>query len=561
MKKARCTLFFLLFFPVFLSIAHNAHAQAGEAPPMFVTPTKTQAYADGEDTVQVDISLFQYRCKLLPEQSISASNPDYNLSFNPDTCFRFFAGTYDIEPYLNDGKVTVHYSVVGNADITPASGVRPEGGHASFTVSSKVPGSAVIEMKATSSDGYTKVSAPVTIQFREKEKTPPQENKFNDVDTNHENYSAIEYVRTEGYVKGYDDGTFRPEKTINRVEFTKIIIESRFKEDDIEKCIEKNPNAIKGFSDIPKTQWFAPYVCMAKVNKIITGYPDGTFKPGQDIAFTEAAKMIVTAFGYQYKTDPTWYKPFVERLEEMTAIPVSINELAQKITRGEMAEIIYRLKAVVKSKPSRTYDELSTLAAGMIAFPIEEKFVSVVFPQEFKVRLGKNFIVEHLSKPAEYPLMVRFEAEIIHAGDAIPVKIYLKPKDSVELKDLQALFKVSETLTASASFGSGEIATTMHESKNVGTLMTKQSISAKRFIAPWGSVASNDIVAYRILLGDHSRVFDEALVEFVNVWPQEAIPDTLSNSFVAALLRKNDARTVRYGLLDTMMKNIEFKLP
>ncbi|MFA4891550.1 MAG: hypothetical protein WC604_04380, partial [Candidatus Gracilibacteria bacterium] len=56
--------------------------------------------------------------------------------------------------------------------------------------------------------------------------------------------------------------------------------------------------------------------------------------------------------------DP-WYKNYVTVLSENGAIPTSISGFGANLTRGEMAEIIYRLEADVKDKPSSTYTLLS----------------------------------------------------------------------------------------------------------------------------------------------------------------------------------------------------------
>src|SRR3989338_4055668 len=49
---------------------------------------------------------------------------------------------------------------------------------------------------------------------------------FPDVPTNHPNREAIEYVQAQKIVGGYPDGTYQPNKTINRAEFAKILEES-----------------------------------------------------------------------------------------------------------------------------------------------------------------------------------------------------------------------------------------------------------------------------------------------------------------------------------------------
>lgn len=48
---------------------------------------------------------------------------------------------------------------------------------------------------------------------------------FSDVAENHENSTAISYFRQMGYVGGYEDGTFRPANLVSRAEFLKVLLE------------------------------------------------------------------------------------------------------------------------------------------------------------------------------------------------------------------------------------------------------------------------------------------------------------------------------------------------
>lgn len=165
---------------------------------------------------------------------------------------------------------------------------------------------------------------------------------FSDVPEGHEYYDAIEYVKAEGIVVGYEDGTYRPGQLINRAEFTKIIMAALYPSIGGGAC----------FPDV-KQEWFAKFICFAKDKGVVSGYPDGQFKPAQNISFVEAAKIIVNSFAFETKAGGDWYRPFVTALEERFAIPMAIDRLDKKITRGEMAEIIYRLRAKITNRESR----------------------------------------------------------------------------------------------------------------------------------------------------------------------------------------------------------------
>lgn len=182
---------------------------------------------------------------------------------------------------------------------------------------------------------------------------------FEDVPANHANANAIAYLKAEGIVSGYADGTFKPEATINRAEFTKILMGTR---DDSSKMCKIAP-----FPDIDQSAWYAKDVHAARCDGLVGGYPDGTFQPANSINFAEAAKILAKAFGLEASsTVPAcetggcpWYRDSVLMLEMHAAIPMSISSFDQNITRGEMAEMIWRLRTDTNDLPSKTYDDLS----------------------------------------------------------------------------------------------------------------------------------------------------------------------------------------------------------
>lgn len=189
---------------------------------------------------------------------------------------------------------------------------------------------------------------------------------FPDVPLAHPSYDAVEYLAANAIVGGYPDGTFRPEQKINRAEFTKIVIGARFSPLDIAGCLPSIPPALLFtrsliFPDVARHQWFAKYVCKAKVSGMVGGYPDGTFRPPVNINFAEAAKILASSFSPSLvKTQAAaWYEPFVRFLEQRRAIPQSIQSLDQILTRGEMAEMTFRLHADRRDLPSPAYDELA----------------------------------------------------------------------------------------------------------------------------------------------------------------------------------------------------------
>ena len=46
---------------------------------------------------------------------------------------------------------------------------------------------------------------------------------FSDVPPDHDAYEAVEFLKTQNIIGGYPDGTFKPDRTVNRAEAAKII--------------------------------------------------------------------------------------------------------------------------------------------------------------------------------------------------------------------------------------------------------------------------------------------------------------------------------------------------
>lgn len=191
---------------------------------------------------------------------------------------------------------------------------------------------------------------------------PAASAEFKDLKADHPNAEAVNYVQAQKIVKGYEDGTYKPDAAINRAEFTKIVLLAYFNEDEVKKCTI----VPKSLSDVPASEWFAPYICFAHKNKIIKGYEDGTFRPNQKIAFTEAAKIIsntriVKELGTitEEPQSKPWFRVYIGALEEGKAIPTSIQKFGQEVTRGEMAEMIFRIRTKNTDKKSQTFDQLA----------------------------------------------------------------------------------------------------------------------------------------------------------------------------------------------------------
>lgn len=181
----------------------------------------------------------------------------------------------------------------------------------------------------------------------------PFEPAFKDVNVGDNHYIAIKFLKDRHIIDGYEDGTFQPEREINRAEALKIILGT------ISRPAQKTATtAPRKFADVPADAWYATFVTKGLENGIISGYPDGLFHPEQTIKKIESLKMVLLEENHElpvaiteppYSDTPVdeWFTPYAQVskdrglfLENRSAGAL---EPANSLNRGDFAELIYRL--------------------------------------------------------------------------------------------------------------------------------------------------------------------------------------------------------------------------
>ena len=106
-------------------------------------------------------------------------------------------------------------------------------------------------------------------------------NAYTDVSADKWYNNPISTMSRLGIIKGYPDGTFRPNDPITRAEFAAIA--ARFDEHKAAK--------LASFTDI-YGHWAVSEISLAYENGWIKGYNDGTFRPNRNITRAEAMALI-----------------------------------------------------------------------------------------------------------------------------------------------------------------------------------------------------------------------------------------------------------------------------
>lgn len=200
----------------------------------------------------------------------------------------------------------------------------------------------------------TVTSKAPSVAASEKKQPPPD---FPDVPSDHRHYEAIMQLASEGVINGFPDGSFKPDQKVNRAEFVKMVLTAF----DYELIEKKTPS----FKDSSPSDWHYPYIETARFHEMIKGYTNRFVKPAQSIIKAEGLKIVLSSLslraersnlsGLPFTDVPSseWFAPYVQ-----TALDAGVDlnlignnpnrfEPSHEMTRGEVAELIVQ---VMKSR-------------------------------------------------------------------------------------------------------------------------------------------------------------------------------------------------------------------
>lgn len=194
---------------------------------------------------------------------------------------------------------------------------------------------------------------------------------------------------------GTEHSTFEPNATLTRAMLSAIIVRFADKVYGTKLTLPEDYN--RSFTDVKEGKWYTDYVYVAKVNGIVEGYADGSFRPNKAVTREEAVLMIsrmifnskITGNSAVYFINDAPEEPFkdeskitipnaklyTDALVRMGVLNGDANGYfnpKEKITRAETAKIISVLSEI-KAVDTKVIDsdlaELSYEAEENIAKP------------------------------------------------------------------------------------------------------------------------------------------------------------------------------------------------
>lgn len=111
---------------------------------------------------------------------------------------------------------------------------------------------------------------------------------FKDVPANYWAKSYIEALASQNIIAGFPDGTFKPNDPVTRAQFATIITKA------LTPPVKRS--AIQ-FKDVNSNFWAYSAIQSAYQSQFVSGYPDGTFKPQQQIPRVQALVALANGLG------------------------------------------------------------------------------------------------------------------------------------------------------------------------------------------------------------------------------------------------------------------------
>ncbi|WP_188590898.1 fibronectin type III domain-containing protein [Paenibacillus silvae] len=174
--------------------------------------------------------------------------------------------------------------------------------------------------------------------------------KFEDIDRSFAK-EAILALFEKGIVKGVSDKRFEPERQVTRVEFASMLVRA------LE--LQESSDTKLTFEDVQRTAWYAPELSAAVLNGVVHGFSDKEFRPFDMVTREQAAKMISNAAYDQVPTAEVnfkdrnliapWAKPEVAALaveKVITGYPDETFKPKRDLTRAECSVLIYRALSI-----------------------------------------------------------------------------------------------------------------------------------------------------------------------------------------------------------------------
>jgi len=159
----------------------------------------------------------------------------------------------------------------------------------------------------------------------------------------------IDGLVSRGFVSGFPDGSFKPDAPLSRAQYAAILAKA------FDLPAKRSPLS---FVDVPQSHWAASAIQKATQMGFISGFPDGSFRPDQNLTRVQAMVSLISGLGLTggvldvliYYSDRVQIPDYAtDEIATATQRRIIVNyptvqqlEPLRDISRGEVSALIYQ---------------------------------------------------------------------------------------------------------------------------------------------------------------------------------------------------------------------------
>lgn len=245
--------------------------------------------------------------------------------------------------------------------------------------------------------------------------------------------NAIQTLSDQNIITGYPDGTFRPNGSITRAEFSAVMVKAL--------GLQVQPGSMQVFNDVPTSHWAFPAIETVRGTGLVSGYPNGLFLPGKSISRAEALAVLAKAARIPMPDDltiqqilgnyqdaesiPAWARPGVAAVIQSGIYandPAEGNRInpLEPATRADVAALVQNLRQRSNLAPTAG-TQSPMLQARIATVPANTRFTGTLSGATISSELNK--VGDELILNVDQPLSSSDNQVIIPAGSKIIGKI------------------------------------------------------------------------------------------------------------------------------------------
>jgi parallel beta-helix repeat protein len=170
--------------------------------------------------------------------------------------------------------------------------------------------------------------------------TPTTQVAFKDVPANYWAQTFIQELASRNIIKGFPDGSFRPNDPVTRAQFAALLSQAMNKQ---------TVRSSATFTDVSSTNWAATAIQKAYTTGFMSGYSATTFRPNENISRVQILVSLANGLGYA-PTKPA--NTTLQLYSDATTIPAYARNSVAAATENRMVVNYPNLKLLNPNQPA-----------------------------------------------------------------------------------------------------------------------------------------------------------------------------------------------------------------